>query len=474
MVCVASLDIDGAFDTVSHDGLVAALWEAGVEGRIVRFLAAWWRGRRFRTRLRTPEGKFLSRPRRITRGLPRGGVISPFLRNLYFSQLLEWWGRGAEEEGVENSACLAFAGDVTFVSASDRADELVKAANWGDARVRSGLRLMTLSLGVPKYNNSVMSPGAIIGQVVRRGSGLSMTVNKELQTRQARLEGLLATVSEEALPEGVFPRGMRGSRPYTYADLFKVLGVTLDHVMGFETHVTDVIGRVLVRQGVMAQLARRTCGIEVGVLRSTHGALITSLVRYGLAVAGGFASEQLLNRLEVHYANIAARRITVVSTAARLEVLHPVADVCCAPGSAWRAHNSYAKAEAEVFPSNRYAQEGWRVARTLLKLEDVLSPRQGSRGMVETGRVGDGYVLLLPSASGGDAAWRISYVTIPRRMGSFSSLAMWGPGGRSDYVFCAGWAGGPTVLDRRRVFRSALPPTSLGKLPPVDRSIYGE
>ena len=117
--------------------------------------------------------------------------------------------------------------------------------------------MMKLSLGVPKCNNVVMSPGAIIGPVVRWGNVLSMTVNKELQVRQTRLEGLFATIDEGALPEGVFPQGMRSLLPYNYADSFKVLGVTLGHVLGFEAHVTDVISRALVRQGVMAQLARR-------------------------------------------------------------------------------------------------------------------------------------------------------------------------------------------------------------------------
>ena len=42
--------------------------------------------------------------------------------------------------------------------------------------------------------------------------------------------------------------------------------------------------KAIVRRGVMAQLASVTWGLEVGVLRSTHLALITGLIQYGCNV----------------------------------------------------------------------------------------------------------------------------------------------------------------------------------------------
>ena len=94
-----------------------------------------------------------------------------------------------------------------------------------------------------------------------------------------------------------------------------------------EAHVDDVICRATVRRGAMAQVARSLWGLDVGILRSTHAALITSLISYCLEVVGGTAYVGLLRRLEVQVANSAARRIVGVSRAARLGILHPVAGI---------------------------------------------------------------------------------------------------------------------------------------------------
>ena len=79
---------------------------------------------------------------------------------------------------------------------------------------------------------------------------------------------------------------MRAGLPYTYTSVFRVLGVTFDERLCFADHVAGVLRRVLIRQGVLAQLVHRTWRLAVAVIRSTHSALITSLIRYGLVVTG--------------------------------------------------------------------------------------------------------------------------------------------------------------------------------------------
>ena len=70
---VASLHIEGAFHMVPHQALIDAPMRAGADRYIVRFPEAWLEGRRFRARLTGPEGRRVSTPRGITRGLPSGG-----------------------------------------------------------------------------------------------------------------------------------------------------------------------------------------------------------------------------------------------------------------------------------------------------------------------------------------------------------------------------------------------------------------
>ena len=100
-----------------------------------------------------------------------------------------------------------------------------------------------------------------------------------------------------------------------------VLGATLDVMLGFEEHAGQVIGRTMVRHGVMPQLACTSWSLGAGLPRSTHKALITGVIGYELAMVGSFAYDGLLNRMETQSANVAARRIIGVRWAARLEVL---------------------------------------------------------------------------------------------------------------------------------------------------------
>ena len=71
-------------------------------------------------------------------------------------------------------------------------------------------------------------------------------------------------------------------------------------------------------------------GLEAGILRSAHSALLTSLVTYGLAATGGTMYESILDRLGAQQTNITARRITGVARSARLAVLHMVAGIVTA------------------------------------------------------------------------------------------------------------------------------------------------
>ena len=81
-----------------------------------------------------------------------------------------------------------------------------------------------------------------------------------------------------------------------------------------------MMGAAKVRPGFMAQLAPTAWGLEAGVLRSTHMALITSRTRYEFATYGGYLFGKWMDRPVSQIANVAARRITGAHRTARLEV----------------------------------------------------------------------------------------------------------------------------------------------------------
>ena len=162
--------------------------------------------------------------------------------------------------------------------------------------------------------------------------------------------------------------------------------------MGFDAQVADVLSRASIRREIMAQLAGRTWGLELSVPRSTHSALITSLVRYGLSVVGSFAYKRLINWLETQVANFAAWRIAGVSRVAKLERLRPVADMLSARNlyiqqsallldCSVRADDSPPQWRAGAFLSRRYELGTWDTQGRPVEVPAEIGVRRGARSM---------------------------------------------------------------------------------------------
>ena len=172
LVYLASLDIDGAFDTVPHALLVRKLEKEGVDRYVVRYVATRLMERSFRVRLHTPAGKFYSSKRSISREVPQGGVLSPLLWLIHFNKVHERLAalRAAEEEIFGGIGCmdLIYADDVATLLVHSDARRLVRAAKRNAELVAAVLRELGLNLSVPKSVNLVISPGLCGGSVFRR------------------------------------------------------------------------------------------------------------------------------------------------------------------------------------------------------------------------------------------------------------------------------------------------------------------
>ena len=66
-----SFDISGAFDNVSHRGLMQGLERMNVDGHTCRVVHSWRRDRSFQLKMRTPAGVYFSDIHQISRGLPQ-------------------------------------------------------------------------------------------------------------------------------------------------------------------------------------------------------------------------------------------------------------------------------------------------------------------------------------------------------------------------------------------------------------------
>ena len=77
------LDVEKAFDTVWHTGLLFKLIEFQFPENIIYIIASYLHNRIFQVKV---ENKFSS-PRRISAGVPQGSVLAPLLYNIYTSDL---------------------------------------------------------------------------------------------------------------------------------------------------------------------------------------------------------------------------------------------------------------------------------------------------------------------------------------------------------------------------------------------------
>ena len=76
---LAPVGVASAFDAAQHASLIKTLDQAGTGTYIWRYLRHWLDSLSSRVRPLSPNGRLRSAQRRISRGLPRGGVVSPLL-----------------------------------------------------------------------------------------------------------------------------------------------------------------------------------------------------------------------------------------------------------------------------------------------------------------------------------------------------------------------------------------------------------
>ena len=91
--CVVFLDLSKAFDMVNHSQLIKVVESLGFRGHISSIIKSYLCNRRFRIHHENQYSKYMP----VNRGVPQGGILSPFLYCLYthdlcnkFSQTIQY------------------------------------------------------------------------------------------------------------------------------------------------------------------------------------------------------------------------------------------------------------------------------------------------------------------------------------------------------------------------------------------------
>ena len=147
-VYVVSCDVAGAFDTVSHLGLVEALKTCGINGYTRRLIHNWIGGRTFVVENKTPQGTFLGSPVLITSGLPQKGALSPLLWLIFYNDIHKELDEMRRAWGDDTGAYrdFIFAGDITTVITAPTEEILPKRANANAKDVQTVMERRLLSI----------------------------------------------------------------------------------------------------------------------------------------------------------------------------------------------------------------------------------------------------------------------------------------------------------------------------------------
>ena len=369
-VYVASMDVDSAFDKVAHASIIRTAERAGSDCYTCRYIRIWLTRRRFRVRLRSPMGDYLSTHRKITRGLPQGGVLSPALWLMHINGLFEYGGPSAELAGGLwaglRRCLLVYADDVLFALAHPKVPVLREAADSETESLTRGLHSLDLNSAEEKSLGMVIAPKYTVGQsFFRRGPDALRASAKQARSTDDDLEHLRELSWREDAPTPQWRLDpLYEGWPFPVVAKMRVLGVVLDCRMCFEGQVASILDRAKIRMGVVAKLSGCEWGAETGVLRMTGEALAVSLIRYGLVVMGSGAYEQSLNALEVGVVNVLVRRVCGVGRSARLPVLHSTAGLLS-------VHNLYIQRCAETVMAAMKAEASSIQARVVRHVEEA-------------------------------------------------------------------------------------------------------
>lgn len=185
-------DIEKAFDSVWHDGLIFKLHKFGFPNYLCALIREFTSNRSFRVHVMDQQ----SRLGRIDAGVPQGSILSPGLYSIYVSDL--------KVDPLSDTAC--YADDTSVYSSANRSGAICR-------RLQKSLNRIEHFFNKWKIKINPVKTQAVFFPFDNR--------KKRLPTIQLTLNGI----------------------PITFTKSVKYLGVTLDQKLRFTDHINDTRAR---------------------------------------------------------------------------------------------------------------------------------------------------------------------------------------------------------------------------------------
>ena len=268
-VCVA-IDLTAAFDTVSHDTLISKIARSSLPSATIRWMSCYLRGRQAATSFRGTKSSM----RIVRTGVPQGSKLSPSLFNYYIADMPR------PTEPVKR-AC--YADDITVWTSGPKIPELETKINSYLREVSDYLKENSLLISAPKSTVTLFTP----------------------DTHQAQMHPKI-TLEDTQLPLERHP---------------KILGVTFDTSLAFNTHCTNVADRIDKRNNILKALAGTSWGQEKETLLLTYNAVGKSIASYAAPVWSTNASDTSFKKIQTAQ-NAALRTATGAHKMASIDHLH--------------------------------------------------------------------------------------------------------------------------------------------------------
>ena len=230
-VCIVTLDLKKAFDTVSHDILLYKLYKKGLTWNAIEWFSSYLSNRKQCVRTKDVKSKF----NHVKVGVPQGSILGPLLFNLYID--------GITKLNLKGDLTL-YADDCTIVMSDKTYAGLGQICQHNLDIINQWMSENRLAINADKSNYVIMD--------LNNRASLALDLK----------------IGSQDLPK---------------AYETKILGVVIDNRLSFKSHIDNTCNKVRQRIGVLKKT--RHC-LPVPALNLVYRSIIQPIIDYGITVYG--------------------------------------------------------------------------------------------------------------------------------------------------------------------------------------------